>query len=129
MDRSDTTNAVAIELRRLKPVQWTRTEAERVLELWRASGRPLQTFARKHDLVPQRLRRWRDLLGVPRPQSPLGLVPAVIVGTPGAGRDAGAGSPAVVVRVPGGGAVEVVAPERVAPAWVAALVVALETSA
>ena len=129
MDRSDTTDVVAAELRRLKPLQWTQTEAERVLELWRASGRPLQTFARQHGLVPQRLRRWRDLLGVPRPQTTLSLVPAVIVGTPRGAGDAATGSPAVVVQVAGGGAVEVVAPERVAPAWVAALVVALEPRA
>jgi hypothetical protein len=123
--------AVAAELRRLKPLQWTRTEAERVLQLWRASGRPLQTFAREHGLVPQRLRRWRDLIGEPgRPErGPVSLVPAVIIAEPEPLRLVPGGRAPVIVHAAHECAVEVVDPDRVTPTWVAGLIVALETSA
>ena len=127
MGTRDAPTAVAAELRRLKPLQWSKTEAQRVLELWRASGRPLETFAHEHGLVPQRVRRWRDLLAE-REDAQVSLVPAVIVGGPLRPRVAPRARPAVVVQATHDCAVEVVEPDRVAPAWVAALIVALEAT-
>ncbi len=41
---------------------WSEVEARAVLEAWRRSGLPLETFAKQRGFVPQRLRWWRDKL-------------------------------------------------------------------
>ena len=124
MGKPDSPTGVAAELQRLKPLQWTKTDAQRVLALWRASGRPLDTFAHEHGLVPQRLRRWRQLLADERAPPPLRLVP-VVVDSP---RPPAPARPPVIVRVTRAGTVEVADPTQVSPEWVAALVLALGTA-
>jgi len=126
MGRPESPTGVAAELQRLKPLQWTKTDAERVLALWRASGRPLETFAHEHGLVPQRLRRWRQLLTDERPPAPLRLVPAVVVAE--APRPLAPARPPVVVHAARACTVEVAEPAQVSPEWVAALLLALGTA-
>ena len=126
MGRPDSPTGVAAELQRLKPLQWTKTEAQRVLTLWRASRRPRETFAHQHGLVPQRLRRWRQLLTEEAAPAPLRLVPAVVVADPP--RPLAPARPPVVVHVARACTVEVAEPAQVSPEWVAALVLALGTA-
>ena len=123
MGRQVSPTDIAAELQRLKPQQWTRRDAHRVLALWRQSGQPLQTFARMHGLVPQRLRRWRDIFVAD--DQPVTLVPMVV--TEAASVWATAHAP-VIVHAGRACTVEVADPAQVSPHWVAALVVALGTS-
>ena len=46
----------------LRSPRWSRTEAALVIGACRASGQSVAAFARKHDLQPQRLLRWRKKL-------------------------------------------------------------------
>jgi transposase-like protein len=126
MRKPDSPTRVAAELQRLKPLQWTKTDAQRVLAFWRASGRPLETFAHEHGLVPQRLRRWRQLLADKPEPAPLRLVPAVVVAD--APRPLAPARPPVVVHAARACTVEVGEPAQVSPEWVAALVLALGTA-
>jgi hypothetical protein len=54
-------------LARKKP--WSRNDAEKVLEAWRASGTLLEPFAQKYGLVAQRLRWWSSKLEASVPQA------------------------------------------------------------
>ena len=126
MGKPESPTGVAAELQRLKPLQWTKTDAQRVLALWQASGRPLETFAHEHGLVPQRLRRWRQLLTDERAPAPLRLVPAVVVAE--LPRPLAAARPPVVVHAARACTVEVAEPAQVSPEWVAALVLALDAA-
>ena len=121
MGRLESPAAVAAELQRLKPLVWTKTEARRVLDLWRQSGLPLDTFAHAHGLVPQRLRRWRPILAAEGTLASIALVPAVVVAD---ALPAPALAP-VVVHAARACTVEVTDPAQVSPHWVAAFVVAL----
>ena len=124
MGKPDSPTRIAAELRRLKPLLWTKTEAQRVLHLWRASGRPLDTFARAHGLVPQRVRRWRQLLVDEQAPAPLQLVP--VVAAPA--RPLLVARSPVIVHAAGPCTVEVTDPTQVPPSWVAALVLAVGTA-
>jgi hypothetical protein len=42
--------------------KWSEVEARGVLEAWRRSGMPLETYAKQRGLVAQRLRWWRHKL-------------------------------------------------------------------
>lgn len=130
---------VEAELKALRRRRWTPDDARYVLAAWVGSRLRLETFARRHELVPQRLRWWRKHLkhwdGKPAASPATGLVPAVIVDAPGcevSSAEVVAGMiaelPPVVVRLPGAVTVEVGSPTQVSPHWVAALVAALDTA-
>lgn len=102
--------------------RWTEVEARRVLEEWRESGLPLQTFARERGMTPQRLYWWRSRLGGEgavasrHEQSPNELVPIRIRGVEATGGG-------VSVRLPTGLVLDVEPSAR--PDWVCALARAL----
>src|SRR5690606_23132190 len=56
-------------LARAKDQRWTQEDAERVLSLVAASGESIEAFARRHELVPERLYRWRRRFGDTRPRA------------------------------------------------------------
>lgn len=58
---------VLAALARKKP--WSRDDAKKVLEAWRASGTLLEPFAQKYGLVAQRLRWWCNKLEASAPQA------------------------------------------------------------
>ena len=60
---------VLAALARKKP--WSRDDAKKVLEAWRASGTLLEPFAQKYGLVAQRLRWWCNKLEASAPQASL----------------------------------------------------------
>jgi hypothetical protein len=90
--------------------QWTRTDAERVLDEWQRSGDTLEAFARARGLVPQRIAWWRKRLGVPRSTktTALTLVPATVIST----------DPVAVLRLPGDVVVEL---SSMSPSWIDSL--------
>jgi len=47
-----------------KRTRWTAEVARQALEEWRASGLPLEAYARQRGIVAQRLRWWREQLGM-----------------------------------------------------------------
>ena len=51
--------------------RWTARDAERALEVWRASGLSLPAWCRQEGVAYERVRRWRSQLasGRPRPQA------------------------------------------------------------
>ncbi len=62
--------------------QWTVEEARRALREWRASGEPLEAFARRRGWTSQRLRWWRDRLSDWEEAGPAeaALAPVVVTG-------------------------------------------------
>jgi hypothetical protein len=99
-------------------------EARQALREWRASGGPLERFARQRGLTAQRLRWWRDRLSewedpAPREAS---LAPVVITGRP-VERSA-----AVTLRA-GDLVVEVADVEAVPAGWLSAFMVGLSRPA
>jgi hypothetical protein len=115
---------------------WTKDEARRVIEAWKASGVTVRAFARGAGLAVDRVYRWRGRLGVMpavgsargvRRESPpvSALVPVVVRATPTA-PPSGASAP-VTVCTGEGLRVEVAALDAVSAAWVAMLVRSLGT--
>lgn len=117
--------------------RWGEAEARRTLAAQAASGLGIPEYARREGLNPERLYRWQRAIkptapkvaGAPILPSPtvresaLRFIPAgVLVSAPGAG-------PAVMVRVPGGAAIEVASPESTPVTWLAALIQALSGDA
>ena len=99
--------------------RWDEADGRLAVRAWRESGLSGQQFADEHGFNPQRLFWWkkrlqdeRDAVGVG--EQPVRFVAAEVVGREGLSRAA------VVVRGPGGVAVEVDG-ESVSPMWVAAL--------
>lgn len=93
--------------------RWTEEDGRSAVAEWRASGKPLDAFARRHGLRPQRLAWWRDRLEASRPA----LVPVTV-------RAAATTTPAAVLCV-GELRVEVADVSQLSPAWIAALAAAL----
>ena len=63
--------------------QWSEHEARGVLTAWRKSGQTLERFSKERDLVPQRIRFWRNKLegkatALIRSESPLALLPVQV---------------------------------------------------
>jgi len=46
----------------LRRKRWSARDAEVVLSAWRESGESLSAFAERHDLVAERLLRWRRVM-------------------------------------------------------------------
>jgi hypothetical protein len=91
-------------------IQWTQTDAERVLDEWQRSGNTLEAFARARGLVPQRIAWWRKRLGVAHSTktTALTLVPATVISA----------EPMAVLRFPGDVVLEL---SSVSPSWIASL--------
>jgi hypothetical protein len=106
--------------------QWTAEDAQQVLKAWRASGLPLETFARKRKLCAERVRWWRRRLGDGHApvEEPLRLVPAIVTGLPSS-----TATTAVTVRARGDVVVEIADVSAVPPAWVSTLVAGIARSA
>jgi transposase-like protein len=108
--------------------QWTADEGRRAVEAWRASGLPLETFARQRGVTAQRIRWWRQRLerrGEARAggEKGLRLVPAVVSGL------LSPVSAAVTLRAPGDVVVEIADVGAVPATWLAELVTGLARSA
>jgi hypothetical protein len=113
---------------------WTESEAQQRLKEWRASGKPLSTFARERGLSESRLRWWQKRMGersgplarVSSPaSSPLAearLVPAVVLGLE---EERPAALASITVHAPGGIVVEVRDTALVPAEWVASVVTCL----
>lgn len=110
---------------------WTKDEAQRVIEAWKASGLTVFAFAHKAGLATDRVYRWRRrLVATPgrsgaivtrhKPPTVPALVPVVVRATPAA-TPSEASSP-VTVCTREGLRVEVAALDAASAAWVAALV-------
>ncbi len=112
--------------------QWSAADARTVLAEWKRSGEPLWAFSRRHRLVPQRLAWWRKRLAVASSPSPLTLVP-VTVRAPSVERPVSvkrSGEVALSIDVGCGGVrLDVMSPESIPPAWLAALVADLTEGA
>jgi transposase-like protein len=113
-------------LARAKDQRWTQEDAERVLSVVAASGESIEAFARRHELVPERLYRWRRRLGDARPRATAAVagaseaaqfIPVVV-------RGAGSGTAAVAITL-GALKIEVADPGSVPPTWLASLVAEL----
>lgn len=106
---------------------WRPAEAAQVLADWATSGETLSSFARRHGLGVDRLRRWRERLGGPGSGGAApggsGLVPATIRSAPLTVLDGRSSEVPLVVNAPGF-RLEVRAPQGIDPQWVAALLVA-----
>jgi len=102
--------------------QWRADEARRVLREWRASGLPLESFARERGLTGERLRWWRNRLSEWKDPGPgeTSLAPVVITGVSAPVER----SAAVTVRA-GELVVEVADVEAVPAAWLSAFMVGL----
>ena len=102
-----------------KRTRWTSEVARQELGQWRASGLPLEAYARQRGLVAQRLRWWRQQLGVdavPLPQGRPTLVPVTVLGATTSAADV-----ALVVDVDDVARVEVREVSSATAAWVGAL--------
>jgi hypothetical protein len=100
-----------------KRTRWTSEVARQELGQWRASGLPLEAYARQRGLVAQRLRWWRQQLGVdnvaPRPRvRPRWLPVTVRTGA------TDAADTAVVVELDGVGRLQVREVSSATAAWV-----------
>lgn len=122
--------------------RWSESDARLVVEAWRESGKPIETFAREHDVPAWRLRWWAPRLEaggattsvrsasarpkkrvkVKRSEAEQRLLPVVV--SDGRGR-AGA---ALVVRLPDGIEVELRDVAELQPEEVGRLVAALRRS-
>lgn len=129
--------------RRARSANWTRAEAQRVLDAWRSSGLSQQAFASREGIGASRLSYWAEQLrgtetlekGEPRAAA---LVPAIVKEAPRAAAlvpaivkmapmvSLGRGTGPVVVHSPAGTAIEITEPTEVTPAWLAELVRELE---
>jgi hypothetical protein len=105
--------------------QWTAGEAREALREWKASGEPLEPFARRRGWTAQRLRWWRKRLGEWEDGRRGGsvLVPAVITG------QAATRSMAAVTLRAGDLVVEVADVGAVPAAWLSAFLTGLGRSA
>jgi hypothetical protein len=95
---------------------WSDTEGRRAVEAWRRSGESAAAFGRRHGVRAKRLVWWSKRL--PAPSTIVSLVPATVVETE-------PDELAVVIRVPGGIAIEI---ESATPTSIAAIVTALARS-
>jgi transposase-like protein len=97
--------------------EWSEEDARLALEEWRRSGTSIAAFARERGISAPRLYWWRKRLAVnwSRAEPVLSLVPATVLST-----DA-----AIVIRVPGGLAIEVA---NASPNWIATVVAELTRS-
>lgn len=109
--------------------QWTADEGRRAVEAWRASGLPLETFARQRGVTAQRIRWWRQRLDGRSEaraggEEALRLVPAVVSGvlSPVA-------AAVVTLRAPGDVVVEIADVGAVSATWLAEFVTGLARSA
>ena len=105
--------------------RWSEREGRQALAAWEQSGLSASEFARRHGLNPQRLLWWRKQLGQwsegeaikKRTVAVPSLVPAEVrVNT------ASSGAPTMVLRLPGGVAIEFADTNAVTPGWVASVV-------
>jgi len=97
--------------------RWTRKHAKGVLADWRKSGLSMSAYARRSGLNGQRLSWWRKRLGGERgADAGVTFIPGVIE-EPASG---------VVVRLPGGVAIETTNVALVPATWIAAVIRALE---
>ena len=105
-------------------IQWTESDARRVLAEWERSGHTLEAFARSRGLVPQRLAWWRKRLRASRSgmRAALTLIPATVIDATAV---APAG-PAAMIRLAHGIVIEV---DVASPSWIAALARELARSA
>lgn len=102
------------------PEQWRPADAMRVLDAWGQSGMSLAAFSAAHGIGVQRIAWWRKRLQ-DRTSST----------TPTLNLKAHGGVPhtaPISIVMPGGSRIEVVMPDNVSPAWLAALVAALGRS-
>jgi transposase-like protein len=104
--------------------RWTERDGRRALAAWRRSGLSVSEFARRHGLNPQRLSWWSKQLGQwsegetikKRRVAVATWVPAeVCVNT------ASSAAPMMVLRLPGGVAIEFAEPNAVPPGWIASV--------
>ena len=107
-----------------KRTRWTSEVARQELGQWQASGLPLEAYARQRGLVAQRLRWWRQQLGVdavaPPPRVRPTLVPVTVRG--GA---ADAAEVALVLELDDVARVEVREVSSATAAWVGVLLATL----
>jgi hypothetical protein len=117
------------------PQHWSPDDARSVLATWRASGLSRAAFCSRHDLSYQRLYLWarqmRDwdspTLATATPPCALpapSFLPVVVTSS----SQVGSGESAVAIRLRSGVVLEVSDPSRVTPAWLGALVAAMEAS-
>lgn len=107
--------------RKAKTDRWSAEQAHGELSLWKDSGLTLSEFSRRRGYHAQRLWWWHKQLGTGRistadsEQQETGnsWVEATITDV--------AARPSVVVDTGGGMRIEVAAPQRVSPSWVAAV--------
>jgi hypothetical protein len=115
--------------RRRRSANWTRAEAQRVLDAWLASGLSPRAFATREGIGPSRLYWWAKQLRTTvvrenrAPRAPK-LVPAIVKMAPMISLERVRGP--VVVHSPAGMAIEITKPTEVTPAWLAEVVRELE---
>ena len=96
---------------------WTERDAKKVVRAWRRSGVSQRAFAEKHGLSRQRLCYWNSRLKIEQREPAPQFVPGVVIES----------SATVSIRV-ATSTIEVNAPARVPPEWVADLVSRLSGS-
>jgi hypothetical protein len=130
MERRDEENRWA-ELRAQQ--RWTEEEARWAVAAWAASGETLVSFGEAHGVHPERLRRWRERLGVTQTEKSTAgreAAPAVAL-VPVAVRPPTlpmmVGNEGAVVVVVGGARIVINDGAATSPDWVARLVAQLST--
>jgi transposase-like protein len=108
--------ATSVEIDRIRSKRWTESDARMVVAAVEASGLTIGAFAKQHALDHQRLRWWIQRFAAKRePAASPSFVPVVVRPE----RDDG--SVALVVRLAPQPSLEIRMPERVSPAWLAAV--------
>ena len=94
---------------------WTEADGQAAVAAWRSSGESLTSFARRHNMHPQRLSWWRERLGRSSESS---LVPVTVRG------EVTVGGVAATVTI-GEVRIEVLDVGQVPASWLATIAVAL----
>jgi transposase-like protein len=101
-----------------RQAKWSRADGKRVIEAWTRSGLTIRAFSDRHGLKDYKISWWkrelnkqarRPVSDAPNLAAVTALAPAVVIGEQ---------APSVVVRCPGGIAIEIGDPAHVAPSWV-----------
>ena len=107
-----------------KRARWTSEVARQELGQWRASGLPLEAYARQRGLVAQRLRWWRGRLGDDTAAQSPRVRPTFVPVTIRAGATAAADI-ALVVDLDGVGRLQVREVSSATAAWVGVVLATL----
>ena len=124
------------------PEQWRSSDAQRVIAAWEESGRTLAEFSNEHGINAQRIGWWQKRFAAPEAHTPAPAVqfaPVMVREAPtpavqfaavrlretSPSLELSPVRPPVVLSLPRGVRVEVVDPDGVSPAWLAAIVVAV----